>query len=93
MMTETTLLEDDDGSELTIMDDDGPQLLFIRVGPVFDNNEIRSEPAVWISYQDEQVNLHGPVLIPAQLWYMLDKAVRNCIAKFSKNDFLGDSDD
>lgn len=44
--------------------------LYVRVGPVFDQNIPRPEPGVWVDYQEGylKTGMHGPVLFSPASW-------------------------
>lgn len=63
---------------------ENPQALWVRVGPVFDGENQRREPGVWISWQDEYMNssLGGPVLLTPRVWRQLAQAVESAISRW-----------
>ena len=71
-------LEDGGGPVVIAVEEAGlPGALYVRVGPVFDGNEQRSAPGVWIEYQDQYKSgdVLGPLLISPATWYQLTRAV------------------
>lgn len=60
-----------------IVERDGDQALWIRIGPVFTNNVQEPDPGVWISYQEHYMAslLQGPLLLTRGLWNQLKDAV------------------
>lgn len=72
---------DDDGSLsgefIAVEAGDEPQALWVRVGSVWDDGQPRTEPGVWISWQDEYMNssMGGPVLLTPAVWRELAHAV------------------
>lgn len=76
---------DDDGGSVVIAVEAGEehrQSLEVRVGPVFDGNEQRDEPGVWISYQESHLKTlpAGPVLLTPVVWRQLAAAVASLLA-------------
>lgn len=71
-------LVDDGGPEMIVVEEgDDPQALWVRVGPVFDDNVERCVPGVWICWQDRYMEspLGGPVLLTPEVWRELARAV------------------
>lgn len=73
---------EDDGGPVVIAVEAAPQdcsrqALWVRVGPVWDGNEERPEPGVWIEYQADYMRepLTGPVLLSPATWRHLTEAV------------------
>lgn len=52
--------------------------LWVRVGPVFDQDKEREEPGVWIELQNEYMHssLEGPVLMSEEEWDELNRKVK-----------------
>lgn len=72
-------LDDDGGPEVVAVESgDTPQALWVRVGPVFHEDEKDEEPGIWICYQNKHMssNLLGPILLTPETWRTLDRAVR-----------------
>lgn len=80
-------LDDDGGPEVVFIEDgDDPASLWVRVGPVFDGDDIRKEPGVWIDYQERHYKseLHGPVLMTPAAWRKLNRAVMRRLRRRSR---------
>jgi hypothetical protein len=90
-MTLECFLDDDGGSVVIAVEaDDNPtghrQALWVRVGEVFDGDQVRDEPGVWVEYQERYLasGTSGPVLLTPAIWRKLARAVcerleeRNC---------------
>jgi hypothetical protein len=57
----------------------------VRVGPVYDDDTVRSEPGVWIEYMPEHMNsmCMGPLLLSPQTWHELVSAVNSRLSRRS----------
>jgi hypothetical protein len=55
----------------------------VRVGPVYDDDTVRSEPGVWIEYMPEHMNsmCMGPLLLSPQTWRELNRAVSRRLSR------------
>ncbi len=72
------MLKDDGGPEIVAIEaGDKPASLWIRVGPVWDDDRKRDEPGVWICYQQRHMATPpaGPVLLTPADWRELVVAV------------------
>jgi hypothetical protein len=79
---------DDDGGPgvFAVEEAQIPQSLFVRVGPVYDDDNIpRREPGVWIEYMPEYNNstYMGPLLLSPQTWHELVSAVNSRLSRRS----------
>lgn len=78
---------DDDGSPsdqiIAVEAGNDPQALWMRVGPVWDGDEVRDEPGVWIEWQDRYMasSLAGPILLTPAVWRELVQAVEWRLAR------------
>ncbi len=58
-------------------EDEPPQALIVRVGPVFYHDGQAKEPGVWVEYQENYMASlpQGPVLFTPAAWRELSRAV------------------
>jgi hypothetical protein len=74
---------DDTGSEIVFVESGiegvSRQALWVRVGPVFNDNVPQEEPGVWVNYQPGylKTGLEGPVLLSPAAWRKLNQAVED----------------
>jgi hypothetical protein len=78
-LTGKAFLDDDGGPGVFAVEEAAiPQALFVRVGPVYDEGELRrKEPGIWVEYQHEYMNSTylGPLLFDVKTWEALVRAV------------------
>ena len=73
----TSYLITDEGAVVVAIEESGSQALYVRVGSVWDDDERRREPGIWVEYQAEYMNsaLCGPLLFSRQTWRALNKEI------------------
>lgn len=80
-------LEDDGGPGVFAVEEaEVPGSLFVRVGPVYDNFDVRKEPGIWIEYMPEHMNsgYQGPLLLTPKVWRELVRAVDSRLQRRGK---------
>jgi DUF1009 family protein len=79
----------DEGAEIVAVEAAqiwGRQSLWVRVGMVYDEGEIRDEPGVWIQYQERHMDsrMEGPVLLTPEVWRALAVEVEGRLVEWEE---------
>lgn len=87
-MTDSHIVDDGGPMIVAVEEADEPQALWVRVGPVYDNNAKRDAPGVWVEYQESYMNSRpqGPLLYTPQTWLELAAAVEDRLMPYTMAD-------
>ena len=83
-------LDDDGGAEVVAVEEAAqPGALWVRVGPVWEGEQVRGEPGVWVDYQKIHLQspLSGVLLFTPAVWRQLAAAVE---ARLTEREKPGD---